>query len=121
MHDAMGWLMTAISEMYKYIGISVPPCPPPRIYSDRGPFYMQQPDPSIPSFTQPITSMLIFTQPISYMKARTIRYTTRHPLLGVTQTLRRRSSLSLTRIDDDNGLCYFYMTQYCTNNLIIMF
>ncbi|MFS7889988.1 hypothetical protein Hanom_Chr00s000006g01613461 [Helianthus anomalus] len=46
---------------------------------------------------------------LSVLQTRPIRGTTRHPLLGVSRTLRRRSSLSLTRIDDDGGLYYFYM------------
>ncbi|MFS8009607.1 hypothetical protein Hanom_Chr14g01286931 [Helianthus anomalus] len=103
MHDDIGWLMTGMSEMYKYMGISVPPRPPSRVYPDQGPFFMQQPDPSMPSFTQPLPSM----------QARPIHGTARHPLLGVARTLQRRSSLSLTRsltsIDDDDSGFYYHI------------
>ncbi|MFS7907024.1 hypothetical protein Hanom_Chr01g00066371 [Helianthus anomalus] len=148
-----------MGEMYKFMGISVPPRPPARVYPYRGPLCTQQSDPSLPSFTQPITSMPIFTQPIPSMKApgpsytqfelstphfpesghtmplfplsdlsiqaRPIRCIDRYPLLGVARTLRRKSSWSLTRsltrIGDDSGLYYFYMTRYYMNNLIFMF
>ncbi|MFS8007867.1 hypothetical protein Hanom_Chr14g01265971 [Helianthus anomalus] len=124
MHDDTGWLMTGMGEMYKYMGISVPPRPPPRVYPDQGPFFTQQPDPSMPSFTQPLhlttrpilsptfpchiflgpakpcCSFLCPTFPCR-LQARPIHGTTRHPLLGVARTLQRRSSLCLTSIDDD--------------------
>ncbi|MFS7943101.1 hypothetical protein Hanom_Chr06g00496371 [Helianthus anomalus] len=44
-----------------------------------------------------------------WLQARPIRRTTRHPLLGMARSLRRRSLLNLTRIDEDSGLSYFYM------------
>ncbi|KAJ0906069.1 hypothetical protein HanPSC8_Chr07g0301301 [Helianthus annuus] len=57
LHDDMGWMMTGMGEMYKHMGMSVPPRPSPRVYQGQGPFYTQQPDPSMSSFTQPIPSM----------------------------------------------------------------
>ncbi|MFS7975197.1 hypothetical protein Hanom_Chr10g00877591 [Helianthus anomalus] len=73
----------------------------------------------MPHFSQSGQTMPLF--PIPDMQASPIRCTACHPLLGMSRTLQRRSSWSLARIDDDIGLCYFYMTQYCTNNLIFMF
>ncbi|MFS7965927.1 hypothetical protein Hanom_Chr09g00767911 [Helianthus anomalus] len=100
-------MMTCMGEMYKYMSISVPPRPPPQVYPDWGPFYTQQPHPSMPSFTQPIMSMPLFTQLIPSMHTLHIRCTARYPLLGVTRTLRRTSSRSLMRIDDDSGYVIF--------------
>ncbi|MFS8027677.1 hypothetical protein Hanom_Chr16g01501561 [Helianthus anomalus] len=87
--------------MYKHMGISVPPHLSPRVFPDRGPFYMQQPDPSMPSFTQPITSMPIFTQPIPSMHASGSSYTqlelsmSHFPQTGQTMTLFPLSDLSM--------------------------
>ncbi|MFS7907402.1 hypothetical protein Hanom_Chr01g00070941 [Helianthus anomalus] len=122
------WLMTGMGEMYKYMGLTIPPRPPPRIYPNRGSFYTQQPDPSMPSFTQPILSIQVYgpsyTQP-DFSMPHFLRSGQTMPLfhlsdlsmqalLCVARTFRRRSSLSLTRIDDSSG--FFYMMQYCTNN-----
>ncbi|KAJ0800490.1 hypothetical protein HanPI659440_Chr03g0103601 [Helianthus annuus] len=139
MHDDIGWLMTSMGEMYKYMGISVPPRPPPRVYPDQGPFFTQQPDPSMPSFTQPLPSMQpydpSYTQPdLSLphfpwsgqtmplfplsdlsMQAPGMSYTRHSPSPSTRRgrTLQRRSSLSLTRsltsIDDDSGFYYHIM------------
>ncbi|MFS7994979.1 hypothetical protein Hanom_Chr12g01112501 [Helianthus anomalus] len=79
----------------------------------------------MPHFTQSDQTMLLFplsdlsmqAHPICdrgrhpLLQAHPIRDTGRHPLLGVARTLRRRSSLSLTGIDDDSALCYCYMMQ----------
>ncbi|MFS7934119.1 hypothetical protein Hanom_Chr05g00387821 [Helianthus anomalus] len=73
MHDDMGWQMTGMGEMYKYMGILVPPHPPPRVYPDQCPFFTQQADPCHPlpshpvyaydpCYTQPNLSMPHFTQ-----------------------------------------------------------
>ncbi|KAJ0568846.1 hypothetical protein HanHA300_Chr05g0159421 [Helianthus annuus] len=141
MHDDKWWLMTSMGEMYKCMGISVPPHPLPRVYLDQGPFFTQQPDPchflSSPSrpcrlmaraIFSPTFPCYIFLSPARphpsflcptfpcRLQARPIRGTARHTVLGVARTLRRKSSLSLMRIDNNSGLCYHYMMQYCTNN-----
>ncbi|MFS7990124.1 hypothetical protein Hanom_Chr11g01055051 [Helianthus anomalus] len=125
LHDDMGWMMTCMGEMYKHMGMSVPPRPSPRVYQGQGPFYTQQPDPSMSSFTQPIPfmqarpilsptfgcrvflslvrrcrSFLCSTLPCM-LRARPVRGTTYRLLLGVARYfvaryLRRRSSRSLT-------------------------
>ncbi|KAF5804178.1 hypothetical protein HanXRQr2_Chr05g0194141 [Helianthus annuus] len=74
------------------------------------------PDLSMPHFTQFCKTMPLFPMSGLSMQARPIRGTARHPLLGVARTSRRRRSLSLTRIDDDSGLFYYYVIQYCMNN-----
>ncbi|MFS8009199.1 hypothetical protein Hanom_Chr14g01281881 [Helianthus anomalus] len=58
--------MSSMGEMYKYMGISVPPRPSPCVYPDQGPFFTQQPDPSTPSFTQLISSMQMCLRPVLY-------------------------------------------------------
>ncbi|KAM0021696.1 hypothetical protein Hdeb2414_s0024g00653811 [Helianthus debilis subsp. tardiflorus] len=139
MHDDKWWLMTSMGEMYKCMGISVPPHPLPQVYLDQGPFFTQQPDPchSLSSPSRPCLWPVLYSArpfhatfssvrsdhaPLSYVRpfhvgSRHILYVAQpHPVLGVARTLRRKSSLSLTRIDDDSGLCYHYMMQYCTNN-----
>ncbi|MFS7972893.1 hypothetical protein Hanom_Chr09g00850191 [Helianthus anomalus] len=121
LHDDMGWMMTGMGEMYKHMGMSVPPRPSPRVYQGRGPFYTQQPNPSLSSFTQSIPSMqdrpilsptfgcrvflslarrcrsFLWSALPCMLRARPIHDTTRRPLLGVPRYLRRRSSRSLTR------------------------
>ncbi|KAF5799122.1 hypothetical protein HanXRQr2_Chr07g0300931 [Helianthus annuus] len=60
----MGWLMTGIGEMYKYMGVSVPPRPPPRVYPDRGSFYTQQPDPPCHPLPSPFRPFIL--RPVLY-------------------------------------------------------
>ncbi|MFS7973132.1 hypothetical protein Hanom_Chr09g00852961 [Helianthus anomalus] len=58
------------------------------------------------SLARPCRSFLCPTIPCE-LHTRHIRCTVRHPLLAVARTLRRRSSWSLTRTDDDSDLFIF--------------
>ncbi|KAK1435129.1 hypothetical protein QVD17_00889 [Tagetes erecta] len=66
--DNIEWMMTGMTEMYKYMNLEVPPRPPPRVYPDQGSVHTQQRDPSMPSSShQPDTSMSFIPQSGSFM------------------------------------------------------